>query len=101
MNKKIKQSLKKGDLLDFDKLFAAYPKKKREEILKKARYLKAAIALRGLRHQLKLSQKRLAKKMNVEREFISRIESGKQNVTIETLYRIAEATKKQFGFHFK
>ena len=100
MNKKIKQALKKAELVDFDKLFASYPKAKRERIYKKARYLKAAIALRKLREDSNLTQKKLAKKMDVEREFIARIESGRQNVTLETLYRIAEAANKQFSFQF-
>lgn len=101
MNKKIKQALIKGDLLDFDKLLASYPKKRREQILKKARYLKAAAAVRRLRKQLNLSQQKLAEKMAVDREFISRIESGRQNITLETFYRIAEASKKEFIFHFR
>lgn len=101
MNKKIQQALNKGELLDFDKLFANYSKKRREKILRKARYLKVAVALRKLRKQLRLSQEKLAEKMNVEREFISRIESGRQNITLETLYRIAEATKKKLTFRFR
>jgi len=38
--------------------------------------------------------------MKVKREFITRIESGEQNITIETLNRVAEATGKEFEFHF-
>lgn len=100
MNKKIKMALTKGYLLDSDKLFSSYSKEKQEKILKKTRYLKAAFALRKLRQKLKFSQQELALKMKVEREFISRIESGRQNITIETLYRIAEATKSKFTFQF-
>ncbi|MBU2592755.1 helix-turn-helix domain-containing protein [Patescibacteria group bacterium] len=101
MNKKIKQALRKGSLVDFDKLFASYSKSKKEEVLKKARYLKIAIALRKLRQGANLTQEKLAQKMKVEREFIARIESGRQNVTLETLYRIAGAVNKQFNFQFK
>lgn len=101
MNKKIKQALAKKELLDFDDLFASYSQKRKEKILKRARYLKAAIALRKLRKKLKFSQQELAKKMRVEREFISRIENGRQNITLETFYRIAEATNKKFIFQFR
>lgn len=101
MNKKIKRALKEGKLIDYDEIFAGYSRKKQERILEGARYLRAAIELRKLRKKLKLSQSRLAQKMNVKREFISRIESGKQNITLETLYRIAEATGKEFKFSFK
>ena len=101
MNKRIKQAIKKGDLIPYDKIFARLSKKRQEVILKKARYLQAAIALRRLRKALRLSQKKLAKRMMVKREFISRIESGEQNVTLETLYKIAEATGKEFYFRFR
>ena len=57
--------------------------------------------LKKLRKQLKISQKELARKMKVKREFITRIESGEQNITIETLHRIAEATGKEFEFYFR
>ena len=100
MNKKMKHALNKKELLDFDVLFAGYSQKRKERILKRARYLQTAIALRKLRIELKLSQEELARKMKVEREYISRIESGRQNITLETLYRIAEAAKKKFVFQF-
>ena len=98
MKNKINQAVKRGDLVDYVNLFASYPKKRQQEILKRARYLKAATELRK---QLKISQQELAHKMNVKREFITRIESGEQNITLETLSRIAEATGKEFEFHFK
>lgn len=101
MNSKIKEALKRGDLISYDNLFARYPKKRQQEILKRARYLKAAMELRKLRKELKISQEELAQKMKVKREFIARIESGEQNITIETLNRVAEATGKEFELHFK
>lgn len=101
MNKKINKALQKGNLVDYDDLFARYPKTRQQEILKRARYLKAAIELRRLRKELKISQNELARKMKAKREFIARIESGEQNITIETLNRIAAATGKEFEFHFK
>ena len=98
---KINQAVKRGDLVDYGDLFASYSQKRQQEILKRARYLKAAMVLKKLRKQLKLSQNDLARKMKVKREFITRIESGEQNVTIETLNRIAEATGKEFEFNFR
>lgn len=101
MNRKISQAIKSGDLVKYNELFASYSKKRQQEILKRARYLKAAMELKKLRKQLKISQNELARKMKVKREFITRIESGEQNITIETLNRIAEATGKEFEFHFR
>jgi len=101
MNNKIKKALQKGDLIDFDDIFNSYPKKRQKEILRQTRYLQIAMELKKLRKKLKLSQEKLAKKMNVKREFIARAESGQQNITLESLYRIAEATGKDFHFGFK
>ncbi|MBL7159767.1 helix-turn-helix transcriptional regulator [Candidatus Microgenomates bacterium] len=101
MNEKIKQAIKKGDLISYNKIFTSLPKKRQAAILKRTRYIQAAMALRKLRKALHLSQEKLAEKMKVKREFISRIESGEQNVTIETLYKIAEATGKEFSFCFR
>jgi len=101
MNRKIKQAVKRGELVDYTDLFASYSKKRQQEILKRARYLKAAMELKKLRKQLRISQNELARKMKVKREYITRIESGEQNITIETLNRIAEATGKEFEFRFK
>lgn len=98
---KIDQAVKRGDLIAYGDLFAGYSKKRQQEILKRARYLKAAMELKKLRKELKISQGELARKMKVKREFISRIESGEQNITIETLSRVAEATGKEFEFHFR
>lgn len=98
---KIKETVKKGDLIAYGDLFAGYSKKRQQEILKKARYLKAGMELKKLRKELKISQGELASKMKVKREFVTRIESGVQNITIETLNRVAEATGKEFEFHFR
>ena len=105
MNKKfsknIQKAVEKGDLIPYEKVWRSYSPKDQELILGKVRYLKAAMELRKLRMQLHLSQETLAKKISVKREFISRIESGRQNITLETLYRIAQATGKQFTLSFR
>ncbi len=101
MNRKLNQAVKKGDLIAYDDLFAGYSQKRQQEILRRARYLKTAMELKKLRKELNISQEELARKMKVKREFITRIESGEQNITIETLNRIAEATGKEFEFHFQ
>jgi DNA-binding XRE family transcriptional regulator len=100
MNRKINRAVKRGDLIVYGDLFSSYSQKRQQEILKRARYLKAAMELKKLRKVLRISQEELARKMKVKREFITRIESGEQNITIETLNRVAEATGKEFEFHF-
>ena len=100
MNKKIAQAVKSGQLIPLDKFIGEYSTKQQKKIDHRARYLQAAMAVRTIRRSLQLSQGKLAQKMNVKREFISRIESGQQNITLETLYKISSATGKQFHFTF-
>ena len=99
--KKIQQAINRGDLIPYEEIWNSYSQKKREAIEERARYLKAAMELRKVRRQLRLSQEQLAQKMSVKREFISRVESGRQNVTLETLYRIAEVTGKNLKLSFQ
>ena len=100
-DKKIREAVKRGDLMPYDEIFTRYSKERQEKIKARARYLMAAMELRKLRKDMKLSQGDLAKKMRVKREFIVRIESGRQNITLETLYKIAEATGKEVSLVFK
>jgi plasmid maintenance system antidote protein VapI len=97
---KIKKAISRGDLIPYADIFSSYSPQKQQEIVSRAKYIKAAMELKKLRNAMKISQSLLAQKMNVKREFITRIESGQQNITIETLYRVAEATGKNLEFHF-
>lgn len=101
MNNKIKKAIEKGELIPLEDVLRTYNAKDREDIKQKARYIMASMELRKLRKTLRLSQGQLAKKMSVKREFISRIESGKQNVTLDTLYRVAEVTGKNLTLIFR
>lgn len=49
--------------------------------------------LRRLRLKNKLSQGDLAKKLNVDRAYISNIENGRMNPTLSTLEKIAGALR--------
>lgn len=101
MNKKIKQAVEKGELIPYEKIWDELSKQEQGQVLERARYLQVAISLRKLRKELRLSQEKLAEKVGMKREFIARVESGKQNITLETLYRIAEATNREFQFGFR
>lgn len=101
MNNKIRRAEKEGRLIDYDNLFASYPKDYQDKIKEEAKFIKAKMEIVRVRREKKLSQSALAKKMNVKREFISRIESGNQNITLATLLKIATATGKEFKFSFE
>ena len=63
---KISKAVKRGDLITYGDLFAGYSKKRQQEILKRARYLKTAMELKKLRKELDISQEELAHKMKVK-----------------------------------
>jgi len=99
--KKIRKAEKEGRLLDWDKLFASYSKEYQQKVKEEAKFLMAKMEIIRVRREKKLSQADLAKKMNVKREFVNRIESGNQNVTLRTLIRIASAVGKEFKLKFE
>jgi DNA-binding XRE family transcriptional regulator len=91
----------KQKLIKLQDAISQLPKIQQDEIAQKARFIQVAMVVRNLRKDLDLAQIDLAKQLGKKREFISRIESGKQNITLETLYHIAEATKKKVFFEFR
>lgn len=99
-NKKIEEMIKNGRAIPLEDILAKESDENRKRIYERAKYLSLAMELRKLRKKSNLSQAALAGKIKSKREFISRIESGKQNVTLETLFRIAEAFGKRFEFSF-
>lgn len=101
MNNKIEKALQEGRLIDYDRRFESFSKEKQQRIKEEAKFIMAKMEIVRVRREKKLSQSALAKKMNVKREFISRIESGNQNITLATLLKIATATEKEFKFSFE
>ena len=57
--------------------------------------------IKYLRENKEMSQSELSKKAGVNREQISRIESGQVNVTVKTIYKLAEALNVPISFFFK
>ncbi|WP_146903648.1 helix-turn-helix transcriptional regulator [Adhaeribacter aerolatus] len=57
--------------------------------------------LRDARKELGLTQKELGEIIGVTRQRITRIESGTQNVTIETLQKLAAALDYDFTIELK
>ena len=46
--------------------------------------------VRELRRQLKLSQEKFALKINMDRTYLAGIESGKRNISLENIKKIAD-----------
>ena len=47
--------------------------------------------VREIRNSKKVSQEKLAELADLDRTYVSDIENGKRNVSIETIFKIAEA----------
>lgn len=62
-----------------------------------ARLVALGAAIKGLRSEKGLSQEALAVDSGVERAYLSGIERGRQNSTVVTLMRIAQALDVKLG----
>ena len=95
-NKKIK-------LIDFSKIIKEEMKdpefRKGFEMEKKK--LELSLAIIDMRKKKKISQAELAAKIGFKQSTVGRIEIGKQNLTIETLQKIASAFNKKLIVDFK
>lgn len=54
----------------------------------------------AIRHEQNLSQKELAAKIGISQQLISRIEKGRENVSLSTLDNIAHALEKKIEINF-
>ncbi|MFH1326457.1 MAG: helix-turn-helix transcriptional regulator [Candidatus Falkowbacteria bacterium] len=62
--------------------------------------LEIAMKINELRKKKKISQAKLAEKIGMKQSAIGRIEIGEQNLTIETLSKIASALNKKLEVKF-
>ncbi len=90
MNKKeaIKNARNFDEILD-----AQYGKigaKKRDEFELKAQYFVISEMLKEARREANMTQQQLAEKVGTKKSYISRLENGKCDIQLSTLYRIFE-----------
>jgi len=64
--------------------------KKRDEFEKKAKAFVIGEMLKLERKQAKMTQEQLANKIGAKKSYISRIENGKTDIQISTLYKLFE-----------
>ncbi len=64
--------------------------KKRNEFEKKAKYFVISEMLKDARREANMTQEQLAKKVGTKKSYISRLENGKCDIQLSTLYRIFE-----------
>ena len=64
--------------------------KKRDEFELKAQYFIISEVLKEARREANLTQQQLAEKVGTKKSYISRLENGKCDIQLSTLYRIFE-----------
>ena len=73
----------------------------RKLINQEKKYYEIVVALRRKREELGLSQEELAKKANIPRTTITKVESGNRNATLKTLMILAEAMGSTFEMRLR
>jgi DNA-binding XRE family transcriptional regulator len=81
-------------ICDFDALldskYGAKGTDKREQFESRATYFIISEILKEARKEAKMTQEQLAEKIGTKKSYISRIENGKCDIQLSTLYRIFE-----------
>ena len=87
--------------IPFEEILARFTPEEHEQIEREARYYILRMELRKQRQSKGLTQQQLADKVNMPRTMITKIESGKRNVTVSTLMDIARALGKNLVVGFE
>ena len=76
------------ELLDIK--YGKIGEKERDTFEEKAQYFVISEMLKEARKEAKLTQEQLAQKVGTKKSYISRLENGKCDIQLSTLYRIFE-----------
>jgi DNA-binding XRE family transcriptional regulator len=89
MNKKTIRDAKNFDEL-LDIKYGSIGTKKRDFFEEKAQYFVISEMLKEARKEANMTQEQLADKVGTKKSYISRLENGKCDIQLSTLYRIFE-----------
>ena len=87
-NEAIRNAKSFDEILDIQ--YGKIGEKKRDEFEKKAQYFVISETLKDARREAKMTQQQLADKVGTKKNYISRLENGKCDIRLSTLYRIFE-----------
>lgn len=85
---KIKNVKNFDELLDIK--YGKIGSEKRDQFEEKAQYFVISEMLKEARKEANMTQEQLAKKVGTKKSYISRLENGKCDIQLSTLYRIFE-----------
>jgi HTH-type transcriptional regulator / antitoxin HipB len=87
-DKAIRNAKNFDELLDIQ--YGKIGSKKRDEFEERAQYFVISETLKDARKGANLTQEELANKVGTKKSYISRLENGKCDIQLSTLYRIFE-----------
>jgi HTH-type transcriptional regulator / antitoxin HipB len=85
---KIRKAKNFDELLDLK--YGKIGTEKRDEFEEKAQYFVISEMLKEARKEAKMTQQQLAEKIGTKKSYISRLENGKCDIQLSTLYKIFE-----------
>ena len=85
---KIKDARNFDELLDIK--YGKIGTEKRDDFEEKAQYFVISEMLKEARKEAKMTQEQLAEKVGTKKSYISRLENGKCDIQLSTLYKIFE-----------
>jgi HTH-type transcriptional regulator / antitoxin HipB len=85
---KIRNAKNFDELLDIK--YGKIGTKKRDKFEEKAQYFVISEMLKEARKEANMTQEQLAEKVGTKKSYISRLENGKCDIQLSTLYRIFE-----------
>ena len=87
-NEEIRNAKNFDELLDIK--YGKIGTKKRDDFEERAQYYVISEMLKEARKEAEMTQEQLAEKIGTKKSYISRIENGKCDIQLSTLYRIFE-----------
>jgi DNA-binding XRE family transcriptional regulator len=88
---RIQKLLDENKPVPFSLVYDALSVAEKKRADERAEYYENLFALREARHKKKLTQQQLADKVGIPRATISKIESGKRNMTFDTFHKVLKA----------
>ena len=88
-NEEIRNAKSFDELLDIK--YGKVGEKERDDFEERAQYYVISEMLKESRREAKMTQEQLAEKIGTKKSYISRLENGKCDIQLSTLYRIFES----------
>ena len=87
-NEELRNAKNFDELLDIK--YGKIGTKKRDDFEEQAQYYVISETLKEARNEAAMTQEQLAEKIGTKKSYISRLENGKRDIQLSTLYRIFE-----------